>query len=98
MTILNKGDWCQQSCDKQCDKGEKSMPIINYGDVMITLHNLGCIQTPSGPQCYCKEGYKLKEDESSCEDIDECLLFGSCSQSSLCKNKDGGHDCSCMVG
>merc|ERR1719342_1231563 len=38
------------------------------------------------------------EDESSCEDIDECLLFGSCSQSSLCKNKDGGHDCSCMDG
>ena len=57
----------------------------------------GCIKTPSGPQCFCKEGYKLKEDESSCEDINECLVFGSCSQSGLCENKDGGHDCSCMV-
>jgi len=58
----------------------------------------GCIKTPSGPQCFCKEGYKLKEDESSCEDINECLVFGSCSQSGLCENKDGGHDCSCMDG
>ena len=54
-----------------------------------------CINSPSGPTCYCQPGYQVAADRSSCLDIDECQLFGSCSQ--ICQNTVGSFSCSCML-
>lgn len=34
--------------------------------------------------CFCEEGFRISSDGQSCEDIDECLEFGQCSQ--FCNN------------
>ena len=51
----------------------------------------------SGYYCSCRHGYKLSESNSHyCEDIDECAIFGKCSQK--CDNFKGGFKCSCYEG
>ncbi|XP_052846692.1 signal peptide, CUB and EGF-like domain-containing protein 1 isoform X2 [Drosophila gunungcola] len=50
-----------------------------------------------GGECSCREGYRLKNDGKSCEDVDECLEHnGSCEQ--MCLNLQGTHACSCDTG
>ncbi|XP_041357308.1 very low-density lipoprotein receptor-like isoform X2 [Gigantopelta aegis] len=47
--------------------------------------------------CECYKGYKLMNGSTTgCKDIDECQIFGSCSQH--CDNTKGGYKCSCMHG
>ncbi|XP_036376120.1 fibulin-1-like isoform X2 [Megalops cyprinoides] len=44
--------------------------------------------------CICFEGYKLKPDSRSCEDINECLLGShSCRPGERCINTDGSYRC-----
>ncbi|XP_017121415.1 fibrillin-1 isoform X2 [Drosophila elegans] len=50
-----------------------------------------------GGECSCREGYRLKSDGKSCEDVDECLEHnGGCDQK--CRNLQGTHACSCDRG
>ncbi|XP_068220454.1 LOW QUALITY PROTEIN: uncharacterized protein [Palaemon carinicauda] len=63
--------------------------------------NGGCDQiceTSSGSsQCSCYKGFRLKEDKSSCEDVDECEVNnGGCE--GACFNKVGTHQCYCPRG
>lgn len=64
------------------------------------INNGGCSQTCTFTHvshfCDCKPGYKLAEDGVTCDDIDECQIFGSCSQ--LCTNTKGSFKCSCLEG
>jgi len=54
----------------------------------------GCIDTPTGFNCTCPPGYKLRPwDFLSCIDIDECVEENPCSDS--CFNFDGGFFCEC---
>jgi hypothetical protein len=56
-----------------------------------------CLKTPIGPTCRCQEGFHLKGDGRSCEDINECEEFPPvCSQ--LCRNFDGNYLCDCYEG
>ncbi|KAI1882573.1 hypothetical protein AGOR_G00252150 [Albula goreensis] len=44
--------------------------------------------------CACFEGYKLKPDGRSCEDINECLLGShACRQGQSCINNVGSYRC-----
>lgn len=56
-----------------------------------------CIQLPDGPQCHCGKNFLLTTDQqngsSSCQDIDECLIFGICSHT--CTNLVGSYRCDC---
>ncbi|KAG7227889.1 hypothetical protein INR49_013683, partial [Caranx melampygus] len=55
----------------------------------------GCVQGPFGAQCTCPPGLQLN-DSKTCEDIDECLIPGFCSQQ--CFNERGSFRCYCSEG
>ncbi|CAG5865572.1 unnamed protein product [Menidia menidia] len=56
----------------------------------------GCIQGPFGAQCTCPVGYQLSNDSKTCEDMDECIPPGLCSQH--CFNERGSFRCHCQSG
>ncbi|KAL6483429.1 hypothetical protein MHYP_G00083010 [Metynnis hypsauchen] len=55
-----------------------------------------CSITPSGPKCYCRNGFEVGEDGKACKDFNECAVYGTCSQT--CMNTDGSYTCSCVEG
>merc|ERR550534_3328845 len=57
-----------------------------------------CRNLPGTFQCGCQEGYKLKDDQASCTDIDECAIGTPCGEGNACTNTIGGHVCTCIVG
>ncbi|KAG2469268.1 FBLN1 protein, partial [Polypterus senegalus] len=53
-----------------------------------------CLITESGASCSCFEGYKLKPDGRSCEDIDECEIgTHNCAPDFVCQNTQGSFRC-----
>nr|XP_032823068.1 low-density lipoprotein receptor-related protein 1-like isoform X2 [Petromyzon marinus] len=52
-----------------------------------------CHDTLQGYYCSCRPGFQWNASISSCEDVDECLHSGTCSQ--VCNNTKGSHVCSC---
>ncbi|KAG5684646.1 hypothetical protein PVAND_013864 [Polypedilum vanderplanki] len=52
-----------------------------------------CVILPSGPTCLCKTGFQFNHTTEKCEDINECDIFGTCSQA--CVNTNGSHYCTC---
>ncbi|XP_069081387.1 low-density lipoprotein receptor-related protein 2 [Pleurodeles waltl] len=47
--------------------------------------------------CSCHPGYRASDsDRNSCDDIDECQIYGSCPQD--CKNSKGSYECFCAQG
>ncbi|NXN98396.1 LRP2 protein, partial [Rhinopomastus cyanomelas] len=47
--------------------------------------------------CSCRPGYKASEtNRNSCDDINECDIFGTCTQD--CKNSKGSYECFCADG
>lgn len=55
-----------------------------------------CTDLKVGFECSCHPGFKLANDRKTCEDIDECEVFGQCSQD--CINMKGTFECSCKPG
>ncbi|KAG8223526.1 hypothetical protein J437_LFUL002576 [Ladona fulva] len=53
-----------------------------------------CVNEPKRARCLCPDGYKLVG--KTCEDIDECEIYGICSHQ--CKNFPGGYSCVCEKG
>ncbi|XP_048809593.1 low-density lipoprotein receptor-related protein 2 isoform X5 [Lagopus muta] len=47
--------------------------------------------------CSCRPGYKASEsNRNSCDDINECEIFGTCTQD--CRNSKGSYECFCADG
>ncbi|KAL3286983.1 hypothetical protein HHI36_001469 [Cryptolaemus montrouzieri] len=83
-------------CDgnPQCpDKSDESL-LCSSPASSCANHNCShtCIQLPTGPKCYCPEGYH-NIDEKECQDINECEKYGICDQK--CKNSPGSYECFC---
>nr|AVH84929.1 vitellogenin receptor [Harmonia axyridis] len=85
-----------QVCDgkHQCpDQSDESI-LCSAPTHSCSHHNCShtCVQLPTGPKCYCPEGYHNINDKE-CQDINECEIYGICDQK--CRNTPGSYECLC---
>ncbi|XP_046700598.1 low-density lipoprotein receptor-related protein 1B isoform X5 [Silurus meridionalis] len=52
-----------------------------------------CNQTSTNVICQCKPGFQRNRKTKRCEEINECLYFGTCSH--YCTNSKGSYKCTC---
>ncbi|CAF4923814.1 unnamed protein product [Pieris macdunnoughi] len=61
-----------------------------------------CANAWGGYRCYCNRGFRLRSDNRTCEDIDECTEGGSAISRRLCGgrcvNTPGSYKCACPSG
>ncbi|XP_055711051.1 putative vitellogenin receptor isoform X2 [Phlebotomus papatasi] len=55
-----------------------------------------CKVFPDGPKCLCPNGYKFNSETNTCDDVNECNIYGICSQG--CVNTRGSYRCTCVDG
>ncbi|RUS79306.1 hypothetical protein EGW08_012924 [Elysia chlorotica] len=99
-SIDNCGDGSDESLDI-CPSEEKTTKTDpcrkdNGGCAQICVPD---IHKSSGRRCECEAGYKPmnnSKDDPGCEDINECDIPGTCSQS--CTNTKGSYRCECIAG
>ncbi|KAK6176084.1 hypothetical protein SNE40_014439 [Patella caerulea] len=90
-TLNQDGRTCQESKDVNTDYG-------NVNDGYSCEENSPCEQrctnTDLGVECNCYEGYKLRSDGRSCEDVDECAEGSfKCAPTQECVNTLGRYTC-----
>lgn len=87
-------------CDKVQDCPDAEDEPVNCGRDECKANNGGCehlcIDTQAGFYCECRQGYKLASDNRTCEDINECEIPGSCSQT--CTNLRGSYKVGNLLG
>lgn len=52
-----------------------------------------CNNTKTPSICQCKKGFQRDQKTRQCEEVNECLRFGTCSQ--YCTNTKGSYKCTC---
>ncbi|XP_033360743.1 vitellogenin receptor isoform X1 [Bombus vosnesenskii] len=87
----NEKDNCGDNSDEDIDACIKADASCKEAKCQ---HN--CRKTPEGAQCSCRPGYKLVNNQTSCEDVNECNNYGICDQE--CINSVGSYTCSCQPG
>ncbi|XP_048343554.1 LOW QUALITY PROTEIN: prolow-density lipoprotein receptor-related protein 1 [Sphaerodactylus townsendi] len=83
-------------CGDGSDEDSCLPDLKTYGchtNVTMCGDEAKCMQTPSAVYCACRHGFQKVADKNSCQDINECLNFGVCSQ--LCNNTKGSYMCTC---
>ncbi|XP_019409279.1 PREDICTED: low-density lipoprotein receptor-related protein 2 [Crocodylus porosus] len=90
--VCDNYDDCGDHFDETgCNAGTERTCAENICEHNCTHLNEG------GFICSCRLGYKASElDRNSCDDINECELFGTCPQD--CKNSKGSYECFCADG
>ncbi|NXJ85431.1 LRP1 protein, partial [Trogon melanurus] len=85
-------DDCGDGSDEEsCSHDHKSYDCMT--NTTMCGDEAHCVQSQSTTYCTCRRGFQKLPDKNSCQDINECLRFGTCSQ--LCNNTKGSHVCSC---
>ncbi|XP_051900891.1 latent-transforming growth factor beta-binding protein 3 isoform X5 [Pristis pectinata] len=57
-----------------------------------------CLNTEGSFQCRCHPGYRLSSQQTSCEDINECLELAHACLNGECVNTPGSYTCQCQPG
>uniref|UniRef100_A0A1X7SW10 EGF-like domain-containing protein n=1 Tax=Amphimedon queenslandica TaxID=400682 RepID=A0A1X7SW10_AMPQE len=102
---------CTQTCSNtvgsytcSCRAGYKDNGYGNCTDIdECSMGTSGCQQlcfnTNGSYYCQCNTGYRLMNDNSSCDDINECIEDpGICPLRSNCINTLGSYQCNCIDG
>ncbi|KAG9261064.1 low-density lipoprotein receptor-related protein 1B-like [Astyanax mexicanus] len=63
------------------------------GDTHSCGDDAFCNQTSSQAVCECRSGFRRDQRSRKCEEVNECALFGVCSQ--YCANAKGSYKCTC---
>ncbi|CAH3164361.1 unnamed protein product [Pocillopora meandrina] len=99
MLLSNSSIQCIKTF-KQCCKGTISLPTVlptaRKPKCSDNFCQQECQDSPTqGAQCTCRDGYLLKPDKVSCQDINECKLRGgnTCSPLERCINTPGSYRC-----
>uniref|UniRef100_A0A8D0H854 LDL receptor related protein 1 n=1 Tax=Sphenodon punctatus TaxID=8508 RepID=A0A8D0H854_SPHPU len=87
----NLFDDCGDGSDEENCLREPKM--YDCHNVTMCGDDAKCIQSQSAVYCACHSGFQKVPDKNSCQDINECLKFGTCSQ--VCNNTMGSHICTC---
>uniref|UniRef100_A0A8C4XVC9 Low-density lipoprotein receptor-related protein 2 n=1 Tax=Falco tinnunculus TaxID=100819 RepID=A0A8C4XVC9_FALTI len=90
--VCDNYDDCGDHFDEMgCNPGTERTCAENICEHNCTNLNEG------GFICSCRPGYKASEtNRNSCDDINECEIFGTCTQD--CKNSKGSYECFCADG
>ncbi|KGL73134.1 Low-density lipoprotein receptor-related protein 2, partial [Tinamus guttatus] len=90
--VCDNYDDCGDHFDEMgCNPGTERTCTENICEHNCTNLNEG------GFICSCRPGYKASElNRNSCDDINECEIFGTCTQD--CKNSKGSYECFCADG
>ncbi|KAM8806535.1 low-density lipoprotein receptor-related protein 2 [Eudromia elegans] len=90
--VCDNYDDCGDHFDEMgCNPGTERTCAENICEHNCTNLNEG------GFICSCRPGYKANElNRNSCDDINECEIFGTCTQD--CKNSKGSYECFCADG
>ncbi|XP_052775111.1 uncharacterized protein LOC128213450 [Mya arenaria] len=82
--------WEGDSCGTDVDE-------CGFVDCTDQHPNTICVNTDGGYACNCKEGFHMEDDNSLCQDIDECAEnLHDCDQ--ICLNIEGSFECNCFDG
>ncbi|XP_072105063.1 low-density lipoprotein receptor-related protein 1-like [Mobula birostris] len=76
------------SDEQECSKSPQCR--VNKG---ICGDNAECKENKRTSYCVCRPGFNYNHDQRQCEDNNECLQFGVCSQ--YCNNTKGSYMCTC---
>ncbi|XP_048808618.1 low-density lipoprotein receptor-related protein 1B isoform X3 [Lagopus muta] len=88
-------DWFDD-CGDGSDEQDCKISVTEYtceDNVNPCGDDAYCNQTKSSLLCQCKPGFQRNERNRQCEDINECMVFGACSQH--CNNVKGSYRCAC---
>ncbi|ESO92534.1 hypothetical protein LOTGIDRAFT_88990, partial [Lottia gigantea] len=55
-----------------------------------------CVNFYGSYECRCFNGYSLNSNKRSCDDINECTVYGPCDH--ICRNTPGSYNCQCKTG
>ncbi|XP_040285693.1 thrombomodulin-like [Bufo bufo] len=104
--ILNGG--CEHECVEESDTAQCKCPsgselkadhrsCTNPCDPSPCSQQCVLVSDPPGVLCMCSEGFTLRGDGRTCEDIDDCAANPNICEHH-CTNTIGGFDCGCKPG
>nr|XP_042700082.1 LOW QUALITY PROTEIN: prolow-density lipoprotein receptor-related protein 1 [Chrysemys picta bellii] len=86
-------DDCGDGSDEEpCSHGDPN-PYSCHTNGTMCGDEAKCIQSQTTVYCTCRSGFQKAPDKNTCQDINECSTFGTCSQ--ICNNTKGSYVCSC---